>query len=261
VENCWHLIPPVHKTTILDRYGLSNLGSIPSKPPASNSVGDIPLPISAPSCVASQDSPGARFVSPNTTASSTESTPGSLFFTAESQSIVGASLFDSEIRVARHFKNIAPGAHPDRIQRLVRVVRGFVEAKALPQESYEMLWSFKDGIFEGSEDGLERFCRLQRGRRKIMVRTTEYDCATRLALLFVNHDIDHLSKVPKKSKDPKLRRGQNRKTAAFQQLVAVSDTPLEVLKTDWKNSRNYSHVLAQAGPGSLLEMGSGVNSV
>jgi hypothetical protein len=90
-----------------------------------------------------------------------------------------------------------------------------VEAKALPQESYEMLWSFKDRIFKGSEDRLERFCRLQRGRRKIMLRTTEYDCTTRLALLFVNHDIDHLSKVLKKSKDPKLRRGQNRKTAAF----------------------------------------------
>lgn len=208
------------------------MDSTPSKPPVSNSVRDTPFPTGAPSCVTSQDSPGSRFVSPNTTTSSTKSTPGSPIFIAESQSTVDASLLDSEIRVARHFKNIAPGAHPDRIQRLVRVVRGFVEAKALPQQSYEMLWSFKDGIFEDSEDGLGRFCRLQRGRRKMMLRATEYDCATRLALLFVNHDIDHLSKVPKTSKDPKLRRGQNRKTAAFQQIVAASDTTLEVLKTD-----------------------------
>lgn len=222
MENCWQLIPHVHKTVILDRYRLPSLGITPSKPLVSDPVGENLFQTGPLSCVASRGSPNSRFVLPNTpapnpllschatsipTPSCAEPTPGSLTFIAEPQPTINASLLDPNIRIARHFKKIIPGAIPGRIQRLVRVVRGFVEAQALSLESYGTLWSAKNGIFDGFENGPSRFCRLQRGRRRIILGTAEYDCAARLALMFVNHDIDHLSQVPKNSKHLGLSRG------------------------------------------------------
>lgn len=244
MENCWQLIPQVHKAVILDKYRLPSLGSTPSKSLISDSDSDNPFPTTS-----------------TPTPSTAEPTRDPLILIAGPQPTIDASLLDPKAHVARHFEKIIPSASPDRIQRLVRVVRALVEAEALSPGSYETLWSPKDGIFEGSEDEPSRFRRLQRGRRKITLGAAEYDCAARLALTFVNHDIDHLSQDPKNLKDLNLGRGQKRKTGAVELLARASDTPLELLKSDWSRSRNYMHLLVQAGPGSLLEIGSSVSSL
>ena len=64
--------------------------------------------------------------------------------------------------VVKYFK--AKRVRPDRINRLTRYILSFVKAEVLLLQAYNNLWSNKGKVFAGSENGIRRTCRLQRGR-------------------------------------------------------------------------------------------------
>jgi len=268
IDDCWQLVPQSHKAAISTKCRLS---IVSSNLAASDSVRKGSYPKGTSSCGAPQDisispvpisnTPVSKPAllcgsSPNTfspiyTSSGAQHDPSSLASVIQST----ADNSSSSLVAEKYFKGRC--SDPDRIHRLVRIVRAFNDAKALPERCYEELWSPKKGLFNGSESGLDRFRRLQRGRTKIMQHIIEYDCANRLGLMFVAHDVDHLSLM---SADLKLGPGRSRKTAAFEKLADISGTELQSLKEDYKRSRNYFHLLEKAGPGTLLELGSQVAS-
>jgi hypothetical protein len=117
------------------------------------------------------------------------------------------------------------------------------------------LWGGKEQIFDGTETGSSgRLCRLLRGRKRIRKGSDEYDCANRLSLLFIGNDVEYLQTTSEKQ----LASGRGRKTIALETLAEDSSIPLATIKEDYKRGRNYMKLLAEAGPGSLLELGSDV---
>lgn len=140
-----------------------------------------------------------------------------------------------------------------RAQHLVRVTRGSVEALQQPPEFYNMLWSGNDNVFAGGESD-SKLCRLYRGRKKIDKFHQQYECASRLSLVFLAHDIEAT-----KSKDWRLGPGQSRQYAAVLWIAHHLGVSPEDVKDEWRRSQNYVRLLEVCGPGVLLELGTGVN--
>jgi hypothetical protein len=187
--------------------------------------------------------------------------------TAETSSHIPSSRISSscpapsDSPVAVYFKRII-GNNQVRVRRLTRIVRGFEQATALPLESYEKLWSAKEDVFAGIETGPGgRLLRLQRGRKKMKQASTEYECASRLSLLFLSNDVDHILSTDVDELEMELSSGRGRRTVAFGKLAKSSCIPLDILKQDCGRARNYIQLLAEAGPGSLLELGPDVNAM
>ncbi|KAF7855374.1 hypothetical protein EAF04_010117 [Stromatinia cepivora] len=259
-DDCWNLIPEIHKATILDQYRLSNLSS------ASNSVDDnfckagqyvpsrcFPLRLCSGSELVTLVAPVHHSTCVSDRPSSSHTSSGKI---VQPHLTISPSLSGGQANIARYFVGVMPNVKQKRMKRLVRIVEGFKEAEALPLESYQNLWSSKSGIFEDFDDGSHKFRRLQQGRRKIRSGSTENDCAARLTSIFLIHDVDHLSQMPKNTK-----LHHNRKTVAFRELAEIDNTPLETLKGDYKKGRNYLHLLLKGQPGSLLELGSNVSAL
>ncbi|QSZ30274.1 hypothetical protein DSL72_004796 [Monilinia vaccinii-corymbosi] len=241
-EQCWQLIPPSHKTTIMKRSKLED----------SNGTSDSPSDSSSLSCPSSNNTiqpllnPDTR--NPSTCVEETSVQQDPPLHSSPSMVMLSEKYFRSKI----------PGIIPKHVHRLKQVTRGLREAKQLSFDSYEKLWSQKNGIFESSEHGLERFCRLQQGLQRIKSGTAKHDCAARLTLVFMNHQVNHLACMLRSNS--KFKRGEGATTAAFDQLVKISNIPLKTLKLDYTKSINYLHLIKMGGPGSLLELGSDVNS-
>ena len=141
----------------------------------------------------------------------------------------------------------------NRAQHLIRVTRGSIEAFQQPPEFYSMLWSGNENVFAGGESD-SKLCRLYRGRKKIDNFHQQYECASRLSLVFLAHDIEAT-----KSRDWKLGPGQSRQYAAVLWIAHHLGVSPEDIKDEWRRSQNYVRLLEVCGPGVLLELGTGVN--
>ncbi|TGO91201.1 hypothetical protein BPOR_0035g00020 [Botrytis porri] len=223
---------------------------------ATNSISDPALSLYIPSNVVAQQQPTRRDGSSDIPASNL--TASNITTRRLPTAIDPSSNTEVSISAKTYFEKVIPDADQDRIKRLNRAIRGIQEAKALPQESYNTLWSSKDGIFESPKEELRRFCRLQQGRKNIVSGSAGYDCAARLALLFLSHDIDHMEE---EQRQLKVKHQHKTKTSVFNDLARISGTSLVDLKDDYKKSKNYTFLLEKAGPGSLLEIGSNVSSL
>ncbi|CAG8980234.1 hypothetical protein HYALB_00009816 [Hymenoscyphus albidus] len=272
-ENCWRLVPLLHREVFSARPK-SPLGiDVSNFPPSNSSHDNSPSRASAapqdtpltapPSSTVSSSNPISEptsqcHSSPNTIISaSTLSGAALLTEVVPRPASADASSSGSNGIAAAYFEKILGHDKQIRVQRLVRTVRGLEKAAALPLQSYERLWSTKGKIFEGSETGPSgRLCRLQRGRQKIRQGNGEYECASRLSLLFLANDVDHIYS----SNKLKLSSGRGRKTIAFEELAESSGISLNTLKDDYKKSRGYMQLLAEEGPGSVLEVGSEVTA-
>ncbi|CZT07024.1 uncharacterized protein RAG0_12614 [Rhynchosporium agropyri] len=149
----------------------------------------------------------------------------------------------------------ARGVRADRINRLNRYIDCFVNAEVLPLEAYANLWSDKGKIFAGSENGMRRLCRLQRGRLQIEERMSQYGTAARLCLMFSVVDVDHYASTATPA-ELGLRAHRCRRTAALEKIAKVNNISKEDLHQDKRKSRNYFELLFGPGPGSLLLTGS-----
>lgn len=138
-----------------------------------------------------------------------------------------------------------------RVQHLVRVAQALEKAEALPLDSCRALWSGRAGVFETSKN-LARARRLQLGRQKIAERDSAYDCAWRLGLMFLAHDVDYLRLT---LNDLKLESGCGRKTVAFEHYAKDSGILEQQVRDDYKKSGNFYQLLIQSGPGSIFNLG------
>lgn len=211
---------------------MSGLSVVSSNTPVSES----------PSCYSSSNS------IPPTTASTCAD---ARTFVNQPQPTADVSLSGLSNSVVKYFE--AKSIAPVRIQRLARLIRSFVGAKPLHLESYRNLWCDKGKIFDGSELGLRRIGRLHRGRLKIEKDRTEYECAARLCLMFSVNDVAQYS-LTATATELGLRKSRRRMTAALERIAQVNKILKEDLIKDQKKNRNYFHMLAKNGPGSLLEI-------
>ncbi|XMA20323.1 hypothetical protein WAI453_013114 [Rhynchosporium graminicola] len=147
------------------------------------------------------------------------------------------------------------GVRADRINRLNRYIDYFVNAEVLPLEAYANLWSDKGKMFAGSENGMRRLCRLQRGRLQIEERMSQYGTAARLCLMFSIADVAHYASTATPA-ELGLRAHRSRTTAALEEIAKVNNISKEDLHQDKRKSRNYFELLFGSGPGSLLLTGS-----
>ena len=139
---------------------------------------------------------------------------------------------------------------------MFKTIRGF--RPPLPQETYEKLWTHKEGIFGHPANGIsEQVLNLQQGRRRIKAGTFEYDCASRFTLLFLAHYVDYIASCPLK----KLRDGQTRRSYAFEEFSSMCDAPVEEVKYDYKSTRLYNGLIAAEGLGILLEIGPNLSAM
>lgn len=81
----------------------------------------------------------------------------------------------------------------------------------------------------------------------------QYDCAGRISLIFVAHDVDHISR----SEGMESALGN---TAAFEEIAEGCPVIyfMDTVREDHKKSRNYMALLEIGGPGFLLEVGTDV---
>lgn len=123
-----------------------------------------------------------------------------------------------------------------RIQYLIRVVYGSLKAVQYPQIFYENLWETDhDNIFGAEETTDSRLTRLYRGRKRLDRHHQKYECASRLSLVFLGHEIEVT-----KSLDWNLSPGQSRQHAAVISIAHHLGVAPEEIKKEWRRSRNYS---------------------
>jgi hypothetical protein len=158
---------------------------------------------------------------------------------------------DPDDVVAKYFKDIV-GDNQERIDRLVRIVRGLREAKEFSNDAYEELWLAKGGIFE--QLGLPRQRTLYNGRKLILKRNCQYSLSDRLTLLFVGAEVDW--SYPTDTSE--LSVGKGRATVAYARVAERAGVDGDVVRDDHKRSKFYLELLNLAGPGSLLELGENV---
>jgi hypothetical protein len=145
----------------------------------------------------------------------------------------------------------------DRRSRLVKATKAFLEAKIHSDtKSYEDMWSAKKGLFTGHQ-GVNKLCRLQRGRKELASRMAENKCANALSILFVAHEIDFYERT---CCDLKLASGRSRKSLLLEKLAKSSNISKKNLKADYYKSPNYFILLREMGPGSVFYLESQVAS-
>lgn len=142
-----------------------------------------------------------------------------------------------------------------RHHNLMRALLRHLEAPQQPVLVYRELWSsHTEHIFSRGSSAESRISRLFRGRRLIEREHQRFECASRLSLVFLSHDIEVV-----KSQDWKLGPGQSRQHAAVLSVAQHLGVEPNEIKREWRRSRNYMILLETCGPGSLLELGTGVN--
>lgn len=260
-EDCWELVPQVHKDAISTKYGFftapsnapssPNLESVQKASHAGSatlnksrmSTGSSNPPASNPSRGESRAGKQQGVpVLPSPESSEGPQSPGS----RENPKGLKNPL--------EYFKTKCNSSA--RQARLVRVTQDILEACALPESSYNKLWSTRGDLFNGPKSE-SKFCRLQRGRKELAKRSSEYNCARPLSLLFLAHEVDYCALT---YNFLNLGRGRSRKTCAFKQLAESSGISPQCLKDDYWRSVNYFTLLQQMGPGILLRLGSEVES-
>ena len=141
---------------------------------------------------------------------------------------------------------------------LVRAVSGFMEGMNLDPDRLKNIWGARSKIFLGSGTGpIARFRRLYNGLLKIQRSREDYDCASRLCHIFLEHDLEQLLKF----KSFRTSRGRGRMTAALSAQAASISTTVAALKADRKAGRGYLQLLMESGPGLLLLVGSHVHTM
>ena len=142
-----------------------------------------------------------------------------------------------------------------QLHRLMRVFEGVLRAAQQPASFYRSLWSaHKNQVFDLKDTTQSRIARLFQGRKLIEQEFQRFECAGRLSLVFLAHDVEFI-----KSQDWKLAPGQSRQNAAVMSIANHLDVEPDEIKKEWRRSRNYIKLLEECGPASLLELGTGVN--
>lgn len=159
---------------------------------------------------------------------------------------------------AQAFFEARLGSRRGNARHLVRAFRGFLESIDLDPESYQNIWSARTKIFLGSETGpIARFHRLYDGLVRIKRGREDYNCASRLCYIFLEHDLEQLVK----SGSFQLSRGRGKKTVALCAQAESLSSTVTAVKADRKAGRCYLQLLRLSSPGFLLLIGSHVNTV
>lgn len=159
---------------------------------------------------------------------------------------------------SRDFFEQKLGPRSSHAKYLVRAVSGFIEAMNLGPDSFKNIWSARTKIFLGSGVGpIARFHRLCNGLIRIRRGREDYDCASRLCYIFLEHDLDQLLK----SRSFQMSRGRGRMTAALSAQAEGISTSVAAVKADRKAGRGYLQLLMEGGPGLLLLVGSQVHTM
>lgn len=120
------------------------------------------------------------------------------------------------------------------------------------------IWSGKSEIFDPTESNkLSRICRLFRGRQRLSQNRMLYDCADRLSLVFIHHEVSERMRA----NDPVLSRYQKRITVACRDIAQELEISPTSLKNHRDNGRCYLELFLQAGPGDLLALGPGQSTM
>ncbi|KAJ6174591.1 hypothetical protein N7485_005328 [Penicillium canescens] len=150
------------------------------------------------------------------------------------------------------------GSRNSRATYLARALQGLINAMELDGATYANLWSTRERIFSGVGTGpVARFQRLFHGFLRVKRGRDDYDCASRLCHIFLDHDLEQLAT----SDLLHLSRGRGRKSAALSLHAASISASIGAVKTDRKAGQRYMQILMDAGPGLLLMLGSQVNTV
>lgn len=141
---------------------------------------------------------------------------------------------------------------------MVRAADSLAAAKQLHQSCYDGLWTTQAPVFEAPGSGcFERIDQLLQGLEKITDRSNQFDCAKRLGLMFVAHDVEQIMKLDNLG----LSTGRGRKTAAFKKIAEETSWAVDKVGGFYKRSKNYMALITLGGPGTLLELGTGLNSL
>lgn len=173
-------------------------------------------------------------------------------------SVVAPTVSFGVLSEAQTFFERKLGSRSSHAKYLVRAVRGFMEAMNLDPQSYKNIWSARTKIFLGSGKGpIARFHRLYDGLVRIKRGREDYDCASRLCHILLEHDLEQLLK----SGSFQMSRGRGKKTAALSAQAASISTTVAAVKADRKAGRCYLKLLMEGSPGLLLLIGGHVNTV
>ncbi|EUC43815.1 hypothetical protein COCMIDRAFT_99842 [Bipolaris oryzae ATCC 44560] len=146
-----------------------------------------------------------------------------------------------------------------RLDYLFRAVQGLVEAPGLAQDFAENMWKSRSAIFNkpSMPNTKARLRSLYDGHRTIKRAREQYLYAARFCYIYLEHDLDELSK----SRDLILSQGRGRITAAFELQAEIISTTVEVVKAERKAGRGYLQILMEGGPGFILRLGSNVSTI
>ncbi|TDZ99621.1 Glutamate decarboxylase [Colletotrichum sidae] len=144
---------------------------------------------------------------------------------------------------------------PKRLQNLLRVVDGVLNAPRQPASFYRNLWSTHSRcIFSDADPAQTRIARLLTGIKHIDQESQRFESAGRISLVFLAHDIEVV-----KDQDMILAPGQTRQNLAVLSIAQQLRVDCNEIKNKWRRGRNYIKLLERCGPAALLELGTGVN--
>ncbi|OHF04595.1 glutamate decarboxylase [Colletotrichum orchidophilum] len=144
---------------------------------------------------------------------------------------------------------------PKRLQNLLRVVDGVLNAPRQPASFYRNLWSTHSHcIFSDADPAQTRIARLLTGIKHIDQESQRFESAGRISLVFLAHDIEVV-----KDQDLIMAPGQTRQNVAVLSIAQQLRVDCNEIKNKWRRGRNYIKLLERCGPASLLELGTGVN--
>lgn len=145
----------------------------------------------------------------------------------------------------------------NQLKRLVKAAIGFIGKQRVELKVHD-IWSRKSGIFDLAESSkFSRVCRLFRGRQRLSQDMTLYDCADRMSLVFIHHEVSEKMRTI----DPDLSRHQKRITVACRDIAQELGISSTSLKRYRDNGRCYLELFLQAGPADLLALGSGQSTM
>lgn len=144
-----------------------------------------------------------------------------------------------------------------QLERLAGAAVGFIEKRRVEFQVSD-IWSRKTEIFDLTESNkVSRICRLFRGRERLSQDRMLYDCADRLSLVFIHHEVSEKMRAI----DPVLQKHQRRMTVACRDIAQELGMSPRVLKNHRDNGRCYLELFLEAGPGDLLALGPGQSTV
>ncbi|XP_014551463.1 hypothetical protein COCVIDRAFT_42227 [Bipolaris victoriae FI3] len=151
------------------------------------------------------------------------------------------------------------GDRQARLDYLFRAVQGLVEAPELAPDFTKNMWKSRSAIFNkpSMPNTKARLRSLYNGHRTIKRAREQYLYAARFCYIYLEHDLDELSK----SRDLILSQGRGRITAAFELQAEIISTTVDIVKAERKAGRGYLQILMEGGPGFILRLGSNVSTI